>query len=41
MSGVLIIRRSLPVNDAILAILLFIDLAEQKDIDGQVYYLPL
>ena len=41
MSGVLIIRRSLTVSDAIRAILLFVDLAEQTDIDGQIYYLPL
>lgn len=41
MSGVLIVRRSLPVKNAILAVLLFIDLAEQKDSEGQIYYLPL
>ena len=32
MSGVLIVRRSLPVKDAILAILLFIGLAEKQDV---------
>ena len=37
MSGVLIVWRSLSMKDAIVTILLFIDLAEKQDIEEQVY----
>ncbi len=41
MPGVLVLKWGLPVQEAIEAVLLIVDLAADHDIDSQVYYLPL
>ena len=41
MPGVLIVKRSLTIQEAIEAVLLFMDLAADDDLDAQVYHLPL